>query len=526
MRIPSLQRNLNAIAAGFTALAAYWLFRWYVQQQIVAGGDSGAGLRSMGPLQYDTYYLYSFAQELLRENRHIFFANPFGSLDGAPFLVNGLASALALLHPLWQGDRLALFDLVVSSLSSLLSGFFFGSWMRGISRQGRWPTFFLTQFVLLGGGFGFAAAAISGVERPALLNATHWGLSWTANAISTWELLFHAIFWWGVWGSCTRRSIPTVLAAIFLFCLHPFSLAIYGAWIGMLAIGELCFRSAEGRRLLAWFSLPCLALVAAIYFYHSWLPGRSRDAAYFLSVYQHTPFVIDPTTLVAFFAFPIFFVLIAWLWRDRHAVPNPSRPVRFALLLMAGALLATNFWPLVPQPAHWLRVYPFAFLVAAAATFTPALRPKWLAPAAVILLVIAVADSALSVRSFAVALVGGRGGPALLDSDFAEVLKKIARLPAGQLQILRSCHSPFANSGELEYAASALTPHRVGFGHIFFSPQLREKLKSHAPCSPEEAAPLVAPGAIVLIERSLRAAIPGNPFAETGNWAVFLPSLN
>ena len=164
-----------------------------------------------------------------------------------------------------------------------------------------------------------------------------------------------------------------------------------------------------------------------------------------------------------------------------------------AALLMAFALVSMDLSYLlidtVVQPAHWLRVYPLAMLIAAGTTIE--LRERRHAQHAMALfagalLLVAVMDSFLCVKSLGNSIVSSRMAPAIIDSEMRSLISGVSEIQAGTITFLRGCDSKYVHTTGPEYALSAMTSHETGFGHVYFSPGVAEKLHSRILC--EDAA--------------------------------------
>ena len=448
---------------------AFALFRLYAHSRIAASGLVDAGL-----LQYDSYYPLSFAQELAREGSWLWFQSPFGSGDTLPGLAHPLSSLLLLLRPLWM-DHLFAFDLAWGTLFAAIGGFFFGRALETIAGTGR-RAFALAAWTILGGGIAFSLSRFfpGWFEPHASLYGFWWGLTWIANFVSSWELLYHALFWAGLAFWLRARLKSAAAAGLALMILHPFSAAIFTLTLSALGAESFLRDRAQFRRERAPLAVLLGAMAVTWAFYNALLPSRSADAAFFLLAYKRNTFTVDPSVVVLYAAPSVLLLLAAWMQRYRSV---KSAPGAAAFAIVAASLLLVDLLgPIterfLPQPAHWLRVYPLAFLVLAAASFhsRPLSPRRHLLRNATFALGLAfvVGDSILGAEASIRDLSDGPRPPITLrPADFA-LFESLKKTSAGRLVYVRSCAGP-ADFPKIEYALSALTPHRVGFGHAYFS---------------------------------------------------------
>jgi len=476
-RRKSSNHQINAALAALSAVFSYLFFRNYFEAQIRL-----AGLVSGGMLQYDSFYSLSFARELLRTDNWFLFRNPFGTLDSEPHLFNGMATLLALFRSAWI-NNLHLFDFMVSGIGSAVSGWFFGRWMSQCSRQSFIFTVLWTQMTILGSGFGFVFTFLLGSRQmlEPLLNGSYWGLSWLMSSIATWEILYHAVFWFGVDGIARESKFRSITAALILLWLHPFTLSIYALFaVAFYGLDAIQARTLRTKHLSSAVMIAGMFVFAAVV-YNYILPMGSNDAKFFLGVYRNAygvmhrlQFSIIPSVLISFLFPAILSLLICWLLRNREESAFGRNWMGAAGLLSACVLVALNLSYLltdaVIQPAHWLRVYPIAFIMGAAVSFPVSgeLRQKVIAASiGFFLFFVAVLDSVVGAKVTVGALIQSNGPPSMLDRDLSDLIRELNLRKAWGFLYLRGC-TKLTNS--TEYAVSALTQAQVPFGHVYFSP--------------------------------------------------------
>jgi hypothetical protein len=461
----------------------------------------GDGFRVGGPVSYDTYYPYAFAQELKREGAFWSFRNPFGSLDDEPRLSHAYASALRPLAGLF-GSHPFLFDLLLGALFLALGSHVFH---RLFAPMPSW----LEATMLAGGGVGFVLSAGGWNPSSTLLGTAFWGLTPLLNGIATPEIVYFSTMMLGLYGLV--RSVWWLIPGVclILVLLHPFTASLFLLLVVVNGMWE--WRRGEerdGRVLVA--SGACWILGA--WFVHRnlfHLPRVSRDAAFFKETYSNVDFTI-PFTDYVLFLLPVLSLLI---WSSSR-VPRPSAALRILLAedrraALSGALLLGSFvltfshWltPLVPQPAHWSRAYPFSMVVGLLASIHqrwPGALPR--SKAAWSIVTVALLDSVLAVGRVGDFLTADHRPPYVLDGDQAEILDQF-REGSGDFVYLRQCRNR-QGLGDLEYALMARTQWTAGFGHHFFSPEMQQMSEALIVCSGD-----LAPRAQDLVHRAERLII-------------------
>jgi hypothetical protein len=453
----------------FASGLAFLAFRFYAHSRIV-----GAGFVDTGLLQYDSYYHLSFAHELARENSWLWFRNPFGS-EGD--LVNPLASLLRVLRPLWN-DHLLLFGFLWGTLFAALGGYAFGRVAEAAARGSEKRTLTLALWAILGGGIGYFFA-FDATPMTSLNVGTWWGLTWTANSFAAWELLYHAVFWAGLAAWLRRRHDYSLLAGMALMLLHPFSAAIYTLTI--FALGTESFFADRDRFASQRTPLVILgsSMLATTGFYFVLLPKLSPGAAFLLQVYRNTKFSINTPVLLLFVG-PSLAVLIAtFLLRDRKQISGAKFEGPMAFTAVAALLVSIEAFSFVtgkflPQPTHWLRVYPIAFFLLAAmgiAVRESAAKNRACQGALLLAFAICLGDSILGTKASVAELVSAARAPALLNNEVAAITDALKQRPASRLIYFRECENT-KDFPSFEYTLASLTPHFIGYGHAYFTKDL------------------------------------------------------
>jgi NADH:ubiquinone oxidoreductase subunit K len=462
------------VSLGFISASFYFIFRLATEVVLRIRGVYPSGV-----LQYDSFYYFSFARELARHDNWIFFHNPFGVEDSEPHLVSILATLLRVTKLFWE-SHLFEFDLTLGSFFSLLNGLFFGRVLFLVSQQIRPITFGLGVVAFTMGGVGFLSAlAFDTRSIFDQLLFSYWGTSWFMNNIATWEILFHALFWLGVVGIIQNRMHLLFFLSILLSLLHPFTsytlLVFLLVYLGV---------QREKRKLQDYASYICTMFVLFIggAFYSIFLPSYSKEGKFLNEAYISHPFSLDYQATFEFLlpSIIIFFSLV--LMAQPSKLPNPKRRVFFvSFVALIGLSLGNDWGHFVPQPAHWLRVYPIGFLLLAGAASSPIKSIyKFLIPASIAFLV-GLADTSINCWYFLLHH-SSPVYPATLDRDTFQSIDFLKTLPPNRVIVIRECgaHDDFPG---LEYSISALTNHEVEFGHVYFSKHfnLRDNCKGVDP---------------------------------------------
>jgi hypothetical protein len=523
--------RFNSQLAALTSVLSYLGFRWYLEYHVAV-----SGYVMPGPIAYDSFYPFSFAQELLRSHSWILFHNPFGSLDDRPHLFSGLATLLAILHEFWKGSRIHAFDLVFSTFFSGLSGWWFGQWVGRISRQGRLGTFFWTQAAILGGGLGYVLSfglGIDGMEHKFLFGS-YWGISWQNSSLSCWEIFYHAIFWWGMVGCARARPLQTVICAILLLFFHPFTMTIFGLYVGIYVFVTL-LESKVIRKATLFMLVGVEGTVAiGVWLYSLYLPSASADGQFFLVSYRTSPFFVQTDALIAFLLPALIALAVCVLLVNRDDRERPGGFVArtssiISAILLIGLGFSHGWLDLAVQPAHWLRVYPLAFFFGACSTFPMNLSTrmhKLVTIAATGFITLTIMDTCLSDVVITDDLLKESAPPAILDHDLGALADALSNLPSKKVIYLRLCDpKPHFYTSAVEYTLSALTSHELGFGHTYFTPDLVKRLHERLLCQDpgRELEKYLAGTDVVVVDRGLVQLVSTAPSAVFGRFAVFLP---
>ena len=513
------------------AFAAWAWFRLGLQSSLEDRGEPG------GMLAYDSYYPLAFARELEREGSWLLFQNPFGTLDDSAGLFNGLALALRAAAPLWQGDLLA-FDLVVGAITAVAAGWLFARIAFRVSRQPATVTHVAVALVILGGGIGFVAAdlGLAGDDRyGGLVWGGLWGLSWFTNQLATWELLYHALFWAGTLAMVTGRNRGAVAVGAILAAVHPFTFGVY-VLLAVSCWGAQAARGAPGAGpLLRGTAAPLAGLaLAAGLAYEVLLPAVSADAEFLRTAYNDQPFAV-PTGYVLLYAAPALLLLALLLVGGRGAPDRGAgrgddrRDWALGFLLCAALLFALgasyHVTEIVPQPAHWTRVYLVALVAAGALGVAPAARAaRPVLAVALVLAAVAVADS-LAARSWLRDDVIRTGPPALLDRDERRLVAVLDGEDGRAVYYVRRCGN-FRSFPGLEFSLAALTDHQPPFGHVFFSPDIERRSAGYFACGGPPRGPL-PPGSRVVADTGIGARLRLERLTRVGRFDVgFMPGTS
>ena len=438
-----------------------------------------AGYFDGGMLSYDSYYPFAFAHELKRTGAIFLFQNPFGTLDKDPQLFNLYASCLLFLQPLFKGTLFA-FDATFATLSTMAASFL-------VCRLLSFLKIHEKVMVLFGGGLGFIAVSLGIQPKSDTLFAAYWGLTYLLNQISTPEILYHFLFFFGLHSLFGYKNISVMLVICILTFLHPFTAITFNVTVFCAYIHSLLKtrRVVNSRIRYAVYAFVSTALIFILF--GTLLPSLSRDAAYMKTIYEEAHFYIDLNTYALFLFFPALWCLRAISFARTIRPREDSEKMwiflgtAFFCLFMSTSYLYTDR---IVQPAHWSRVYPYFFLFGTAGLILKGFHSshrKWVLFGEGLSLFIALADSALGVGYVGKALLAEKRPPLFLTFDQAQIIKKGHELPSGRFLYLRdgSSHSFF---GDFEYALMSLT-HQKGFaGHAFFSP-FREMISQNSyPC--------------------------------------------
>jgi hypothetical protein len=445
----------------------YVFLRYILHYLIIRAGYTDGGL-----ISYDSYYHFAFVEEFRRNPHALLFQNPFGTLDNEPHLFNLYSSFLSLFHPLYS-PNLFLFDCLSAALFIVVSSFLL---CRIVA-----PLGVLDKTILLfGGSLTFIGVSIGGIPLGEGLAVAYWGSNYLLNQIATPEIVYHFLFFLGLY-CLTRHKDPWVLSVIAaLTLLHPFTAITFNvtvliAWLFSLVKTH---KVINPRFRLALYAAASV-ITCGLLFQHI-LPFISRDAAYFKGVYETAHFHIPFSTYASSLILPVSYFLGALiLSKSPSFLQERSEMVYLFLgtslfcIFMSTSYLYTDK---IVQPAHWSRVYPHVLIFAAAGLHgfqggTKSLRNRFSAIIKVCFLAVALLDNAIGVLHVSNALFDEKRPPLFLTPDQSKVIEKSKTLPAGRFFYFRDGTNRSLFGG-FEYAVMALSRQKGFFGHTFFSPFL------------------------------------------------------
>lgn len=499
-RLPRLSAHLPA-AGGLAALSGFLAFRLALEASI-----RNTGWRTTGFLSYEAYYPLVYARELARTDSWLLFQNPFGPLDNHAGLYDGMGTLLRLGQPLWDGHLLA-FDLVFGAACSFVAGWMFTAVGVRISRQPAPLTVAVIALVILGGGIGFLAHAAGAAGESGVVWGSLWGLSWTTNSLVTWELGYHALFWSGVAATVYGRTTVAVALGLALLALHPFTFGVFAIFTSCWWLANvLVHRRAMSGRVHALMLATCVMGVAGATLYLWILPSLSLDAKFMHQVYTLFDLYV-PFGYLLLFALPALAVLTAILLAREPDKQTPREPAGAAFLMAAAVLAAISvshgITDVVPQPAHWTRVYLVAFIALGALALRPVAVPKQRTVTIVVagLAFLGAIDTAFSITPLRDRLVD-LGPPSVVDADTAKLVSQLRHLPAKDLAYVRGCRTRNIPPS-IEYTLAALTDNDLPYGHFAFSPDIDLRRRRFQLCGSVVPQPPLPAGVWVLTDRGL-----------------------
>jgi len=450
---------MRAGLVGLFAVGLYLLFRFFVE----ALGNA-RGLESTGLLSADSYYHFSFAKELARTNSWIWFSNPFGTLDAEPSLFSLLASILRVFAPIYK-NNLFIFDVCLASFSIYWSSVF-------ACRVFNISNYFQAILLLLGTG-GLGLLSVIRLLAPSdFMSIVFWGPGGALNWISTPEILYHALFFMGAayrkaWLGWKLRAFHSLL-----FLLHPFTGVIFSVYLLNAAFFDLYGEPLREAKLS--FARDYFRRVADILFASAfWVllltkvwPRFSNDAAFFLQIYNA---VNEHFSLKAYLSIYVLAVgLLLVIFISRRGRLTTTSPLAWSWLsfgLMIGIipLLSLLGIPIV-QPLHWIRVYPYIFIMAGLHAFVlEKVRVTRFFGFISLLDVFA----GLFLAAMALLVVGSP--PQQVTPSQAQLVEALKSSPPMASVIVRSCKQ-YGELGRLEYLLTAVTSLRFSVSHSYFSP--------------------------------------------------------
>jgi|GEM_PF-7113375 len=519
----SSDRHKKAIALAVFSAGLYLCLRVAFHTQL-----QGAGYVDGGLISYDSYYHFAFARELNRTETSLLFQNPFGTLDQKPLLFNLYSSLLALVPPL-SIPTLFIFDCAVGALFIGLTSLCIILLMPSLGT-------IENLALLFGGSVAFIGVFLGCVSESDAVFAAYWGLTYLLNQISTPEIVYHFFLFFGLYGLLRRKNPIVLLVTGILTFLHPFTAmifnaALFSAWLHRWSVTR---RMVNDRAEILFYAILSLGLSAGLFGFL--LPAVSEDALYFKDVYEAACFHIDIELYALFLICPASFIFGSLLFgpgisrspEDSEKLWIFSGVALFCILLTTSYLYTDR----IVQPAHWSRAYPYVLFFGISSLLQRPERSSrsgkaWRA-LKLLLLSIALADSALGLFYVRNSLFAEKRPPLFLTQDQAQVIKVARDQCPGRFLYLRDS-SNRGTVGDVEYAVMALTPQKGFLGHAFFSPFLRSLSDALYP----ERHGLRLPQALVqksdylLLDRTLFARLPSKPWETLceGKELIFVKNI-
>jgi hypothetical protein len=251
----------------------YVFLRYILHSMILRAGCVDGGL-----ISYDSYYHFAFVEELRRSPHPFLFQNPFGTLDKEPHLFNLYSSFLSLFRPLYA-QNLFIFDCLLSALFIILSSFLL---CRLVGVLG-----ILDKMILLfGGSLTYIGVSLGCITPEDGLTLAYWGSNYLLNQIATPEIVYHFLFFLGLFCLIRRNDLWVISVIAVLTLLHPFTVVTFDVTvlIAWLFTSVKTHKVINPRFKLALYATASM-VTCSVLFQH-FLPSISRDAAYFKSVYE------------------------------------------------------------------------------------------------------------------------------------------------------------------------------------------------------------------------------------------------
>jgi len=504
----SLDRPKKTVALAVLSAGVYLCLRLAFHAQI-----QGAGYVDGGLISYDSYYHFAFARELNRTASVLLFQNPFGTLDQTPLLFNLYSSFLALVPPV-SIPTLFIFDCAIGTLLVGLTSLCMLLLMPSLGTVE-------SLALLFGGSVAFIGASLGWVSESDAAFAAYWGLTYLLNQISTPEIVYHFLLFFGLYGLVRRKNPIVLLVAGLLALLHPFTAmifnaALFSAWLHRWSVTR---RMANDRAGILFYAILSSGLSAGLFGFL--LPAVSKDALYFKDIYEAARFHIDIRLYALFLVCPACFLFGSLLFGPGISrSPEDSEKLWiFSGLALFCILLTTSYLytDRIVQPAHWSRAYPYVlFFGISSLTQRPEMpsRPgKTWRSLKLVLLGLALTDSALGLACVKTSLFAEKRPPLFLTQEQAQVIRIACDQPPGRFLYLRDS-SNRGTLGDVEYAVMALTPQKGFLGHAFFSPFLRSLSDALYPERHGHRLPqsLVQKTDYILMDRTLFARLPSKPW--------------
>lgn len=438
----------------------YLIFRTILHSSI-----NDRGFKEIGLVQYDSFYQLSFANELKRMGDLFLFKNPFGSFDSTPFLFNFQSTLLSFFSPL-NINSIFTYELIIGSLACFILSLI----LLKLAGDCHW---LIKLLILFGGGVGFVSQFVGASSHGQMVDASFWLLTNIQNYLSLQELIYHTLFYGGIYYLVKEKIKPAFTLFFLLSLFHPFTFSLLFLAITLSGIFDLIRHERKFNN----FYLLCLSYFAFVLIMYQYvLPQISGDAFFLKGIYQRINFRFPPTYLAYFYCFPL--LALVFLLSKLKEILKWKKI--FVLFFVSIFCLLVNFLPsldFLQQPSHYIRSYPYCFLIICfgliwgekITTFT-----KWKG-ALVTVLVIAVLDSALCLSRVSRFLVSTSKPPHILSSDEYKIIEALSKEPPAHFAYYKKCPDRISLEGstDFEYAVSALTLHKVKLGHIFFSPYIK-----------------------------------------------------
>lgn len=473
-------KHMKRYSSHVWAIASVIVFlaiRFFLHTSFVSHGFIDGGL-----ISYDGFYHYSFVQELMRAGNGIFFHNPFGTFDQQPSLFSLNALFLMPFYPLFS-KNLFIFDIAISSFWLYLSTYFLLRIVENLKLK--WQEIAL---MLFGGGMSFIAIYFNITYGNQALNTAWWGLNNILNQITSVEIIYHAIFFIGMYALISKKRVTLIVVAAVLALLHPFTSITLGIAIAAWIAYPIFFEKKKNLKLYIPEIASIILLTAcSSYLYAVFLPQHSLDAAFLNKIYLDANFVIQPLTYLIALSFPVALLLIglATSYKSQYKFDRQKvfmfAAVALFCVMMSFSFIVTNK---IPQPAHWSRAYPFMFLIIVASVFLRQSDKKWKQAINIFLyfcLIIGLLDNVIAINKINESLLIEHRAPSILTQDQARIISLLKKESSGTFLYLKDCNESLM-SGDFEYAISALTSQKPPYGHFFFSPHVIEFRKITSIC--------------------------------------------
>ena len=439
-----------------------------------------AGFRDGGLINYDSYYHFAFAEELVRSGNDFLFQNPFGSLDQEPLLFNLYASILKLFRPLYE-NNLFVFDSALGALAIFMTSLFL---LKLVSDLGLVEK----SILLFGGGVAFIGVSLGRISMENAVWAGYWGLTYLLNQIATPEIIYHFFFFFGLLCLIKGKDIWVLCVIPFLMFLHPFTAMTFNVSVGSAWLYQWFKTHKIINPRFRVFVYAVASAIISMLLYQVYLPSMSKDAEYYKMAYENIPFYIDTLEYALFLIIPVSYCFGSLVFRKKsQSLDQPEKLWIFAGTSIFCIAMSTShlFTDKIVQPAHWSRVFPYVLIFATGGLFVKkrngikASRVSKLVK--ICLLCIAIFDSALGVKYVSEALLTEKSPPLFLTTDQVIVIEKAKDLYPGMFLYLRDSANK-ESVGDFEYAMMALSPQKGFLGHTHFSPFFKSISRQLYPC--------------------------------------------